>query len=494
MKFKLIYLIAIVLLTSCDGDEEEQLPLQVSADFTASHTKIKVGESITFNDRSYGNVTTWNWVFEGGEPNKSTEKNPVVKYDSPGSFSASLSVSNSSSSDTEVKENFIKVEVKESIPGSFVAADETTFGLSVRTDAMQSMIILDDQSLVCAGWTNNENTLTSPTNILVAKFDKNLELVWDKLIGGSSHDLVRKIIPTNDGGFLLSATTESNDGDIPENKGLGDIAIIKLNGDGDIQWVETYGGSDHDGVNKHSLIKLDEGYAFIGFSKSEDADIPGKVGLQDIWLVEIDTYGSINNSFAVGSVENDYPYSFVKSEDGYVVLSKIGAQTVDFDKPGIWLFEVNRNGQIGWKTFIDGLNAGEVIKTLDDGYLTLNTKKVNVTDLFVTKFNNQGHVQWENSYPLPDQEFAQNVIDNGNEYIILGSSESYTGPDRFNAYVAKIDQGGDIVQWELFGDDKGSASTILKLNDGRYILGGSKDVGESFINTEFWLQIILDEN
>ena len=358
---------------------------------------------------------------------------------------------------------------------------------------MQSMIVLEDKSFICVGWTDNENTQNSQTNILVTKFDKDLNFIWDNVIGGSRADLVRDIIPTNDGGFLLCATTESNDGDILENKGLGDITIFKLNGNGDIGWQKTFGGSDYDGINNNSLIKLENGYAFVGYAKSQDADIDGKVGLDDIWLVEIDNNGNIDNSFALGSVENDYPYSFVKSNAGYVVLSKIGAKTNDFDRPGIWLFEVASNGQIGWKTFIDGLNAGKLIKTQDDGYLTLNTKKTNITDLFVTKFDNQGSVKWEKSFPLPGQEFAEDVIQIGNEYIILGTSEPFGNQPRHgSAYVAKINEIGEVVQSALFGDGEVSARKIFKVDDQKYLLGGTKDVSSSYIDSEFWLQIVLD--
>ena len=45
------------------------------ADFTTSATRIKVGESITFTDKSIGTPTSWNWEFVGGTPATSTEKN-----------------------------------------------------------------------------------------------------------------------------------------------------------------------------------------------------------------------------------------------------------------------------------------------------------------------------------------------------------------------------------------------------------------------------------
>ncbi len=490
---KLKYLTAIILLTQCSDNKEPEPLVQVSSDFTVSRKTIKVGESVTFTDLSKGSINKWNWIFEGAEPNSSSQQHPVVQYGSPGTYNVSLSISNGNSEDKEAKQDFITVEAEEIIPGVFEAGEETTFGVSIRSDFMQSMIRLEDNSFICVGWTDNENTQESRTNILVTKFDKDLKLTWDKVIGGSRSELVRTVIPTNDGGFLLGASSESNDGDISGNKGSADIAILKLSGSGDIEWVKTYGGSDYDGINHNSIIELENGYSFIGFSRSEDADIPGKVGLDDIWLVELDNAGNINNSFALGSTGNDYPYSFVKSNAGYVVLSKIGAATTDFDKPGIWVFEVANDGKIGWKTFIDGLNAGNLIKTQEGGYLTLSTNGTNITDLFLTKFDSQGSVQWTKSYPLAGQEFAEDIIQIGNEYIILGTSEPYGNQPRHgSAYVAKVNQLGELVQSALFGSGEVSACKIFKVDDQKYLLGGTKDVSESYIDAEFWLQIVLD--
>jgi len=68
-----------------DGTKESmQFPIKVFpvliADFIPSATRIKVGESVTFNDNSVGEPTSWNWEFEGGTPATSTEENPTVQF------------------------------------------------------------------------------------------------------------------------------------------------------------------------------------------------------------------------------------------------------------------------------------------------------------------------------------------------------------------------------------------------------------------------------
>ena len=71
---------------------------------------IKEGESVHFLDSSTGNVTSWNWTFEGGTPANSTEQNPVVTYNKAGSYSVTLTVSDGSTTATATREAYVNVE------------------------------------------------------------------------------------------------------------------------------------------------------------------------------------------------------------------------------------------------------------------------------------------------------------------------------------------------------------------------------------------------
>lgn len=80
------------------------------ADFNASKTEIFAGESVVFNNLSL-NADTYSWMFEGGTPSASSAINPEVKYNTPGIYSVSLKATNSKTSDTKTKLNFITVKV-----------------------------------------------------------------------------------------------------------------------------------------------------------------------------------------------------------------------------------------------------------------------------------------------------------------------------------------------------------------------------------------------
>ncbi len=67
--------------------------VSVEADFEASATNIKVGEQVTFTDKSTNTPTRWLWSFPGGTPASSTEQKPAVTYLYPGEYDVTLEVS-----------------------------------------------------------------------------------------------------------------------------------------------------------------------------------------------------------------------------------------------------------------------------------------------------------------------------------------------------------------------------------------------------------------
>ena len=103
-------------VTNADGSSTKTVPnymtvtvVPVAADFSASTTTPQPGDSVTFTDLSTGNPTQWSWTLPGGTPATSTAQNPVIQYNTTGTYSVTLTASKTGSSDTEVKTNYITV-------------------------------------------------------------------------------------------------------------------------------------------------------------------------------------------------------------------------------------------------------------------------------------------------------------------------------------------------------------------------------------------------
>ena len=65
-----------------------------SAAFTTNVAEGCAPLEVSFTDESTNEPTSWTWLFEGAEPSTSNEQNPVVTYNEAGTFSVTLSVSN----------------------------------------------------------------------------------------------------------------------------------------------------------------------------------------------------------------------------------------------------------------------------------------------------------------------------------------------------------------------------------------------------------------
>ncbi|MBN3034642.1 MAG: PKD domain-containing protein [Bacteroidales bacterium] len=77
------------------------------ADFTVDRTRIFAGEPVQFQDHSTQGPASWDWDFGDGQT--STLYNPVHNYDTPGLYTASLTVANHFGSSTETRQDLIEV-------------------------------------------------------------------------------------------------------------------------------------------------------------------------------------------------------------------------------------------------------------------------------------------------------------------------------------------------------------------------------------------------
>ena len=92
-----------------------------AAGFSASPTTVTAGQSVQFTDQSTNTPTSWSWNF--GDGGTSSLQNPSHIYSAAGTYSVSLTGTNSFGSDAEVKSNYITV-----LPQGVLDADGNVYG------------------------------------------------------------------------------------------------------------------------------------------------------------------------------------------------------------------------------------------------------------------------------------------------------------------------------------------------------------------------------
>ncbi len=84
-----------------------------TVEFGINYTNVCADYLVQYNDLSYNaevdSSWSWNWSFPGGIPSSSTEQNPLVKYSSGDSYDVSLTVANSTGSNSLSKSAVVSV-------------------------------------------------------------------------------------------------------------------------------------------------------------------------------------------------------------------------------------------------------------------------------------------------------------------------------------------------------------------------------------------------
>lgn len=84
-------------------------PPPCKADFVAEPTKCVGVTEVQFSDMSKGEITRWEWDFNGDGEIDSTEQNPAYTYRKNGDYSVTLTVAGPYCEDTLTKEKYIQV-------------------------------------------------------------------------------------------------------------------------------------------------------------------------------------------------------------------------------------------------------------------------------------------------------------------------------------------------------------------------------------------------
>ncbi|MEO1259168.1 MAG: PKD domain-containing protein [Bacteroidota bacterium] len=107
-----VYTVTLTATNDCGSvisTEEVTIITAPIAAFSANNASGCAELTVTFNNESSANATSYEWEFPGGTPSSSTEENPTVTYPTPGTYNVTLTVSNSAGSNTVEEISFVVV-------------------------------------------------------------------------------------------------------------------------------------------------------------------------------------------------------------------------------------------------------------------------------------------------------------------------------------------------------------------------------------------------
>ncbi len=392
-----------------------------------------------------------------------------------------------------------------------------TYGGSLE-EKIGSVVNTPDGGMLVLGYTtSNDGDIIKNHNqndIWLTKLDSNGKMLWSKTIGGSENDYGTSITSTNDGNYIISGYSGSNDGDVPGNIGLHDFFILKITGEGAIIWSKNYGFTSHD--HAHKIIQTkDGGYFVAGFADFAGIEGTGQTGnngeghsmraaapmhgVGEYLGIKLDSNGNFKWYRYFGGTQNDRINDIVEANDGGLLL--VGSsESTNFDvmhnkgSYDFWVIKLDANGKLHWKENYGGSGidqAFSICKTGNNSYLIAGrtnstdgdvSKPLGNFDAWVIHISDHGHLIWNKTFGGAEFDVASTIkkIDNGN-FVVVGNTRGNLG-DNSNK--------GENDYWLFEIDNKANSPMFWQKT-----FGGSKiDIATDFYQTSNKELVLVGES
>ena len=331
--------------------------------------------------------------------------------------------------------------------------------------------------------------LANAANAQGAKFE------WAKGMGGTNNESGNAIMVDSAGNVYTTGNfsgTTTFDASVPivlASKGANDVFITKHDASGTLVWAKQIGGTSDDLVRG---IAVDKDYVYItgNYNFTCDFDPAGgttlnltSAGIGDVFVGKYETSsGNVVWAKSMGGASQDLGFGIAVDKDGYVYTTGNFAGSCDFD-PGagatslgavgssdIFISKLDKNGNFEWaksmgSTGADGgvsialdhmgdpIIGGSFVLTADfDPTATIsNLTSFGSNDIFVTKFNSMGLMQW-----------VKQIGGTGNEYLEFLTSDKWGNA----IYTARYENGADFDPSTATFNLTGSGRVVVsKLNN-----------------------------
>jgi len=322
----------------------------------------------------------------------------------------------------------------------------------------------------------------SPFEIYVTKISKSGVKLWEKTYGNINAEHPNSIIPSGDGGFIISSTSNSPAG---RDKSQGyfdtnswfysfpnyDLWILKIDGNGNKVWDKTIGNLDRDEAAPWICASGDGGYLISSSSGKEQAN-PNPIPTL-ARLTKIDALG--NRIWTKTYLPTAGSYStctIMNTSDGNYI---IGAN----NNNNYALIKVDPNGTVLWERIYGGSGADYLssIKEFPNGDLLIggisgspadgdkSEPSYGGGDFWILRTDKSGNIIWNKTIRGAGGEWGGNLaLLNDGSFVIGGSSNSPIGGDKSEASRG----GTDIWILKVGTDQNTGAMTLGNINPTAY--------------------------
>lgn len=237
-------------------------------------------------------------------------------------------------------------------------------------------------------------------------------MIWDRTFDRGENDWGKAVIQTADGGYALTGKTTTF------GSTFEDIWVIKTDSSGYIIWDQLLGSAG--GECGNDLVEdEDRGLVLVASKSLSQSDV-----FTDVWLVKLDSTGSIYWDWTFGGSLIDDANSINKCPDGGFIIA--GYYSISSSNTDGWLIKTNWFGIEEWSMTYgdvnhDGFNYVVPLQNgcyAAAGYLKLPGQ--NFCDAWYCKIDSIGECQWEMTIGTNDYDWGRTILSlENNGYICL---------------------------------------------------------------------------
>ena len=232
---------------------------------------------------------------------------------------------------------------------------------------IQEGLQLSDGDYVFVGYT--KATGASQEDIWFVKTDASGDILWTNTFGGIEGDISQSMDITNDGGFIIAASSKSF------SSGDYDCWLIKTDYTGDTVWTKVIGGSNDDHIYsvRHTS---DNGFILAGGTRSFGV----LNSYFNLWLVKTDFKGDTLWTRTFGGDQNEYAPSVNETSDGAYIVT-------GYSSLGTWIIKIDAQGDTLWTKTLGWGGGTHIEQTTDEGYIILvyDWDNSTLSDIYLVK-------------------------------------------------------------------------------------------------------------
>lgn len=305
-----------------------------------------------------------------------------------------------------------------------IPAQQTSWQKNIKSNSQdflsQISTTLDGQYLLSGSSIQKINPLSNQNlgyDFHILKMNQQGQIVWDKYFGGDKHDFLNATVATQDGGFMLVGTSQSNIGfdKTSKSKGGSDIWAIRIDENGEELWQKTLGTSaDEEAISVVQTTEL--GYFVAGSSQNKEESF----GSKDAWIVKLDKNGNVLYQLMLGGQGIDEVKKIIPTKDGGALIGIYSRSFKEVDTYRKTIKERSIDVENDSRNTQDK-NSKLVLTTL---YEPKTSNHFGEGDYWIVKLNKEGKVEWQKSFGGKEDEHLRSMSVTDQGYIIAGESRS----------------------------------------------------------------------